>query len=65
MSVTGKTLGIVLIGLVGLLVYLALQIGSFAQIGIAGAVTYFGLFMTFTLLCIVMYLTSAPAPDAD
>lgn len=66
MSVTGKTLGIVLIGLVGLLVYLGIQIGSnFAVPGLASAITYFGLFMTATLLCIVMYLTTAPAGDAD
>lgn len=63
MSVFGKTIGIVLVGLAGLFFYLFLQIGSFAQLGIAGAVTMFGLFMTFALLCIVMYLTSAPAGD--
>lgn len=63
MSVAAKTFGIVLIGLVGLLTYLFLQVGSFAQLGIAGAVTYLGLFLTFTLLCIVMYLTTAPAGD--
>lgn len=66
MSVTGKTLGIVLIGLVGLLAYLFIQIGSNFQLpGVATGLTYFGLFMTFTMLCIVVYLTTAPAGDAD
>lgn len=66
MSVTGKTLGIVLIGLVGLLAYLFIHIGSNFQLpGVATALTYFGLFMTFALLCVVMYLTTAPAGDAD
>lgn len=63
MSVTGKTLGIVLIGLVGLLAYLAIQIGSALGVGVAHGLIYFGLFMTFSLLCVVMYLTSAPAAD--
>lgn len=65
MSVFAKTAGVVAIGLVGLFVYLFLQVGSFFQLGIAGFVTYLGLFLTFAMLVLVMYLTSAPAPADD
>lgn len=58
MSVTGKTFGIVLIGLVGLLVYLSIYIGSVYGVGIAHAVIYFGLFMTAVMLLVTTMLAS-------
>lgn len=58
MSVTGKTLGVVLIGLVGLLVYLAIYIGSVFGLGIAHATVYFGLLMTAVLLVVTMVLAA-------
>jgi len=59
MSVTGKTLGIVLIGLVGLLVYLAVYIGSVFGIGaVAAGATYVGLILTAVLFVVITILTS-------
>lgn len=58
MSVTGKTLGIVLIGLVGLLVYLSIYIGSAYGVGIAHAMIYFGLVMTAVMLLVTTALAS-------
>ncbi|GAB3126038.1 hypothetical protein [Novispirillum itersonii] len=58
MSVTGKTLGIVLIGLVGLLVYLGIYIGSVYGLGIAHSVIYFGLAMTAIMLLVTTALAS-------
>lgn len=60
MSDTAKTLGIVLIGLVGLLVYLAFYLtGAFAPVA-AGAIVYIGLALTALLLVVVVTLTATP-----
>jgi len=64
MSVTGKTLGIMLIGLVGLLTYVGVYVaGAFATAsGLAMAITqgaiFVGLFLTAALLVIVVVLTA-------
>lgn len=63
MSDTAKTLGIVLIGLVGLIVYLSFYMGgAFAPIigaGLAHGVIYLGLGLTALLLVLVVALTAA------
>lgn len=64
MSVTGKTLGTVLVGLVGLLVYLAVYLGG--VYGIAAITTtaiYAGLALTATMLVVVMLLTLGRVGD--
>jgi hypothetical protein len=67
MSVTGKTLGVVLIGLVGLLAYVGVYVaGAFATAsGLAMAITqgaiFLGLFLTATLLAVVVVLTAGKA----
>lgn len=68
MSVTGKTLGVVAIGLVGLLVYVGIYVaGAFGAAGsgiglaIAQGAIIFGLVGTAALMVIVLVLTTAPA----
>lgn len=69
MSVTGKTLGVVLIGLVGLLVYLGVYVaGAYAQasglaLTIAQGAIMLGLFLTATLLAVVVILTGGKVED--
>ncbi|KJS36691.1 MAG: hypothetical protein VR70_13730 [Rhodospirillaceae bacterium BRH_c57] len=64
MSVTGKTLGVVLIGLVGLLAYVGVYVaGAFAQssglaLGVAQGAIMLGLFLTASLLVIIVILTA-------
>lgn len=68
MSVTGKTLGVVAIGLVGLLVYLSLYVaGAYASVSglglaVAQGAIIFGLVGTAALMVIVLVLTAA-RPD--
>ncbi|MGC2856017.1 hypothetical protein ACM64Y_11130 [Novispirillum sp. DQ9] len=67
MSVTGKTLGVVLVGLVGLLTYVGVYVaGAFAPasglaLGIAQGAIILGLVLTATLLLVVVVLTAAKA----
>ncbi len=67
MSVTGKTLGVVLIGLVGLLTYVGVYVaGAYAQssglaLSIAQGAIFLGLFLTASLLAIVVVLTAGKA----
>lgn len=53
---TGKTLGIMAVGLVGLLVYVGIYVG--AQIGIMGWVVYLGVALSFIMLVVVVLLTA-------
>lgn len=67
MSVTGKTLGVILIGLVGLLAYVGVYVaGAFASasglaLGIAQGAIILGLVLTASLLVIVVTLTAGKA----
>lgn len=57
MSVTGKTLGIVAIGLVGIVVYLLAYVtGVLGIASVAGAFIYVGLALTVVLGIIVLAL---------
>jgi hypothetical protein len=62
MSDTGKTLGIIAIGLVGLLVYLAFYLGgAFAPIigaGLAHGVIYLGLALSALMILVMVVLTA-------
>ena len=58
MSVTSKTLGVVLIGLVGLLVYVGFYLtGAFVPAA-AGVIVYIGLALTALLMIILVALTA-------
>jgi uncharacterized membrane protein YuzA (DUF378 family) len=59
MSVTGKTLGIILIGLVGLLAYDGVYIASALGVAsVAYAATYVGVALTAVMLLIVVTLAT-------
>lgn len=62
MSVTAKTLGIVLIGLVGLLLYVAFYMGgAFAPVigpGLAYTAIYLGLALTVVLMLALVAVTA-------
>ncbi len=58
MSVTAKTFGVVLIGLVGLLVYVGFYLtGAFAP-AISGVIVYIGLALTALILLVLVALTA-------
>jgi|CEGD01.1.fsa_nt_gi hypothetical protein len=60
MSVTGKTLGIVLIGLVGLLTYVGIYIsGALGLASVAYAASYVGVALTATMLIVVVILATS------
>lgn len=62
MSVTGKTLGLVLIGLVGLLAYVGVHIASaLGMSAVTYAAGYLGVFLTATLLVIIVILAGSDA----
>jgi len=57
MSVTAKTLGVVLVGLVGLLVYVGVYVsGATGIVTVATIASYIGLFLTATMLLVVIAL---------
>ncbi|GAB3454553.1 hypothetical protein [Insolitispirillum peregrinum] len=59
MSVTGKTLGIVLVGLIGLLSYVGVYVsGAIGLHGVAYAASYLGVALTFTMLVVVSILAA-------
>jgi hypothetical protein len=60
MSVTAKTLGIVLIGLVGLLTYVGIYVsGALGLDSVAYAASYLGVALTFTMLVVVVILATS------
>ncbi len=59
MDAVGKTLGSLVVALVGLLVYLGLMVGALLGLG-TGAVIYLALLLTAVLMVIVVALTVQP-----
>ena len=59
-GVVGKTIGIVLIGLVGLLAYVAVYVGSVLHVGAALAVQFVGLALSAVLFLIVTVFALSP-----
>lgn len=53
---TGKTLGVSLVGLVGLLVYVGIYVGAWADV--MGWLIYLAVAMTFAMLVVVVMLTA-------
>ncbi len=52
---TGKTLGVALVGVVGLLVYVGIYVGAWADI--MGWIIYLAIFLTFSMLVLIVMLT--------
>ena len=64
MSATAKTLGSLVIALIGLVVYLGIFIGcAVFKIGAFGMALYLGLALTAALFVVVLMLTSAKEID--
>lgn len=60
MSVTAKTLGVVLIGLVGLLVYVGIYVsGALGLNAVSYAASYLGVALTATMLVVVVILATS------
>lgn len=59
-SVLWKTIGIVAVGLVGLLTFIGLLIGSSVNITIAAALWYFGVIMSGVVLVLLVLLCVLP-----
>lgn len=59
MSVTGKTLGVILIGLVGLLAYVGVYVsGALGLTAVSYAASYVGVALTATMLVVVSILAA-------
>lgn len=59
MSVTGKTLGVILIGLIGLLCYVGVYVsGALGLNAVSYAASYVGVALTFTMLVVVSILAA-------
>lgn len=54
---TGVTLGVSLLGVVAVLCYVGMYAGSALLFSLFGYVIYFGVFMTFAMLVVVLMLT--------